>query len=363
MKKAILFGLGRRYQKYRNLLHKMYNVVGVSDNNYAKNNKFCENEHIFINPDDIKGIDYDVIVVVPAWKHAHEILLQLYDELLIPVEKIEIIGINSGSPFAPVAIDEYKIVPIFKDGVLCIDCGIKMNMKSRSDIVVFQSVFCSRSYNIALTDDEFIAIDIGMNIGAATLFFATYNNIKHVYAYELVPTTYADALENFALNPALRSKISAYPFGLGIAQQEVLLKKDGDSIANNMCNLAENESDGINCNIEPVDVVLTPIINEHYGKRKIILKIDCEGSEYEILEKLLDSGLLGKIDIIIFEWHASYQGTNELDYIDLVQSFSKKLTDDGFVVFFQHAKFGDNYAFGEGNAIRIRGGYNGLRSK
>ena len=39
---------------------------------------------------------------------------------------------------------------------------------------------------------------------------------------------------------------------------------------------------------------------------KIIVKIDCEGSEYEILERLNDTGLLPRYDVIIIEWH--YKG-------------------------------------------------------
>jgi len=37
--------------------------------------------------------------------------------------------------------------------------------------------------------------------------------------------------------------------------------------------------------------------------RSIVLKIDCEGMEYEIIECLADAGLLSKISAIIMEWH------------------------------------------------------------
>jgi len=47
-----------------------------------------------------------------------------------------------------------------------------------------------------------------------------------------------------------------------------------------------------------VFVALNDITDE-----KIILKIDCEGSEYEILERLNDTGLLPRFDVIMIEWH------------------------------------------------------------
>jgi hypothetical protein len=64
---------------------------------------------------------------------------------------------------------------------------------------------------------------------------------------------------------------------------------------------------------------LTPIINDNIGKR-IILKIDTEGAEYDILESLDNSGLLKKIDIVLIEFH--FKGSKELQ---------RRLLKNGFV--------------------------------
>lgn len=51
--------------------------------------------------------------------------------------------------------------------------------------------------------------------------------------------------------------------------------------------------------------IFAPIINQ-YSMYNIVLKMDCEGEEYNILEELSQSRLLEKIKFIMLEWH--YRG-------------------------------------------------------
>src|SRR5204863_9779982 len=48
--------------------------------------------------------------------------------------------------------------------------------------------------------------------------------------------------------------------------------------------------------------ILASLFKNHPSE-KIVVKIDCEGAEYEILEKLYLNGLLSRVDVLMIEWH------------------------------------------------------------
>jgi len=54
--------------------------------------------------------------------------------------------------------------------------------------------------------------------------------------------------------------------------------------------------------LKPISEIIDLIRNDFPGK-KLVLKIDCEGSEYEILQSLYESDSLKYVVIIMLEWH------------------------------------------------------------
>jgi hypothetical protein len=56
--------------------------------------------------------------------------------------------------------------------------------------------------------------------------------------------------------------------------------------------------------------VVQEIFSKHPSE-ELFLKLDCEGAEYEILQKLHESGLLPKIKVVIIEWH--FKGYESLE--------------------------------------------------
>ncbi len=52
--------------------------------------------------------------------------------------------------------------------------------------MIFTDIFNNDNYNMNIGADSII-VDIGMNVGIATLFFALKQNVKKIYSYEPDP--------------------------------------------------------------------------------------------------------------------------------------------------------------------------------
>ena len=66
-----------------------------------------------------------------------------------------------------------------------------------------------------------MVLDVGMNFGTATLYFANQPNVTRVYSFEPFVPTYEEAVRNMHLNPRLHQKIATHAYGLGFKDERV----------------------------------------------------------------------------------------------------------------------------------------------
>ncbi len=148
--------------------------------------------------------------------------------------------------------------------------------------------------------------DVGANIGQ-TFYWYLANERQYdgwnVFCFEPSPRNLLP-LTNVVRQYDSRYNIVVCPFGLSgeTGVSEFYLKTDpaGDSYVKEW---VTNESGNM--------LILSPTISaswfiENYTKEedKIVLKLDCEGSEYGILENLIDyPELFSRISNIMVEWH------------------------------------------------------------
>jgi len=203
--------------------------------------------------------------------------------------------------------------------------GIKIDISNmpHEAMGITKEVFLNKSYAVNFSDDA-VLIDIGLNRGIASLFFATYPNIKKIYSFEPFKPTFELARKNIELNPQLSEKINAFNFGLGKA--DITLKLPYMANATGGMSTTYDVCKG-DKNIKKETVVIkdaakemTSILEENKDKH-IIVKCDCEGAEFEIFERLNEEKLIGNIDIVLMEYHF-----NEPDGLMSI------LTGNGFVV-------------------------------
>lgn len=194
-----------------------------------------------------------------------------------------------------------------REGVLARFKDLKLYLESSEEFFIVKEVFVEKDYNL-LSKNNFVVFDIGMNIGISSLFFALNKNVEKIYSFEPVVTTYNQALYNLELNKAYSAKIEVFNFGLGGSSrvEQVLY----NSQAKGNCGIRLESSPAIDkgnavaieINIKDISEVLPDLMVKHSGQKKV-LKIDCEGAEYEIVQKLSDANLLDDIDVLLIEWH------------------------------------------------------------
>ena len=211
-----------------------------------------------------------------------------------------------------------------KEGVLARFNGLQLYLESSEEFFIVKEVFIEKDYNL-LSNASLVVFDIGMNIGISSLFFGLQDNVKKIYSFEPVVTTYNQALYNLELNTTISDKIEAFNFGLGgVTRTEKVLynsQAKGNCGIRRELSLVVDQKDAseIDINIKNVQDVLPDLFAQH-PKEKKVLKIDCEGAEYEILQKLNDSNLLVDIDILLIEWHD--KGAALLEELLVANNFS-----------------------------------------
>ncbi len=201
---------------------------------------------------------------------------------------------------------------------------IRVLIRSKEDYELFYEIYILKPYSFT-TNIKCNVVDVGMNVGYASLFFSSFPNVNKVYSFELVEETFQRAVENFSLNVDLTDKIIAHPFGLSTEDNEFAIPfaqpgSVGASIINNLTleNNSENRSSVVK--VKDIIQVFTKILER--DQIPLIVKFDCEGSEYDLIDAIDSASLFKHIHIIMIEWHN--KGS---------ESIVKCLSNNGFVVF------------------------------
>ena len=170
-------------------------------------------------------------------------------------------------------------------------------------------VFVRKTYSLPVIpelNNDFCVFDIGMNRAYTTLFFANQEKCKAVFSFEIDENTFSFAQENINLNPLLSSKIQVFNYGLSNENKEINLfssiQYDGHtSIIQEHCG---NEAVNIKkAQVRKASEVFAAIFNNDNCPKAKVLKIDCEGAEYEIFEDLAKANLIDEFSVIIGEIH------------------------------------------------------------
>ena len=189
--------------------------------------------------------------------------------------------------------------------------AFKAAVENEDELFILKEVVADGVYNLSPSAPGAVVLDIGMNVGLASLQFAAHPRVAAVWAYEPVAATYRRALANFDRNPELALKIKPHNWGLSDADGEMTFDYSprcrGAVGVNGMA--TEFRRYHRIENLEPVTVTMRNTgevirtMRVEYPGAELIVKMDCEGCEYQILSALRREKLLRQVQAFLIEWH------------------------------------------------------------
>ncbi len=168
-----------------------------------------------------------------------------------------------------------------------------------------------------------VVIDIGAHIGVFSVFAATQAENVTVYSFEPDPDNFQLLLRNIQINH-LESRIR--PFNLAVSDTVVprKLTRSAASVSAHSFFLNKFPEGEIKDSVEVDCTTLSDIFARNMVAKCDVLKLDCEGEEYDILLNASDD-ILSKIVKITAEYH---DGLTRYTHGDLANF----LRDRGFEV-------------------------------
>ncbi len=204
--------------------------------------------------------------------------------------------------------------------------NVVQEIQSAEDIFILHEIYNNGVYNFSYPK-KVIMIDIGLNVGYSSLYFATSKNVDKIFAFEPFTLTFEQAMKNITLNKNIANKIITFNFGLGKYEEIKELYynyewKGSAGIAELLTKLPTKVS------VNKEKIILKPIsdvykeINLYDSTSSIGIKIDCEGAEYDFFTSLVNDPEFRRVEFIMLEWHI--HGPN---------IFIKELLSHNFVCF------------------------------
>ena len=170
-------------------------------------------------------------------------------------------------------------------------------------IVCIDEYFSGDEWDMINFQNRFV-IDIGANVGDTTLYFA--KNGAKVIGFEPVKHLYDLGIKNISVNPNLKNNITFINKAVG-GKKGIISIED-----NNSTKGYSNQNDSYDIEV----ITINDVLND-YDFTPDVLKMDCEGCEFEII---LNEDLTMFNDII-FEHHSVIVGK---DYNLLVEKLKKE---------------------------------------
>ena len=194
------------------------------------------------------------------------------------------------------------------------------NIKFKHMHVPIIENFSFDQYGVLNVKDR-VVVDVGAFVGDSAIYFVL-RGAKKVYAVEPHPGAYQEMLENIRLNN-LKDRI--IPINAALGSKHGIIKIPSVDIDSTGVMYYGLSNSG---NFEVPMITLEQLIKE-YNIEPDVLKMDCEGCEFDII--LNDYANVRKFNEAIIEYHTNYTKYNITELINILkQDFKCMFVNEEF---------------------------------
>ena len=189
------------------------------------------------------------------------------------------------------------------------------------DALGIKEVFLDDDYQLKLSNSPKTIIDIGANIGAFSIFMASKYPKAHIYSYEPSASTFRVFLHNIKINN-FSKQISPFKLAVYKKNSQIKLYNPGPSGLRSIHH-TRNEKKS-----ETVETItLEKIFSQNKINKCDLIKIDCEGAEYEILANTPPT-VFKKIKQVVLEFHEMTPSQSHIQLINILKMNGFKVKGD-----------------------------------
>jgi FkbM family methyltransferase len=185
-----------------------------------------------------------------------------------------------------------------------------IEIEHEEELYIANEIFNDCTYGFLVSDDITV-IDIGSNIGVSLLYYNQFDNIRNIIGFEPVPITFDRLKRNLSIN-GNPSKITINNFGLGNCNRtDTFLFSDEYKGSVGVVGLKDSPKksgslSSVKVSIRDCKEIFDEIFSADVkSENRLLLKIDCEGGEYEIIPHMYNLGYLDHFDFVVMEWHGN----------------------------------------------------------
>jgi FkbM family methyltransferase len=196
---------------------------------------------------------------------------------------------------------------------------LKLNLKSEADESVFHEIFVNRDYVVVediVSEAGAAILDIGAHIGLFSMYARGLNDNVKIFAYEPAPENFAAMKEHFKENHI--SGIVVKNVAVTEKEGETVLFLSEDSHNHSIWNLFGTKMR----QVKVPTVSMAKIFERDLAKQGVnfcdLVKMDCEGAEFEILESM-KAEVFKKIGSFYIEYHEYVDGKKGENLVKILQ--------------------------------------------